>query len=56
MSAQFWAMGGYAGYVWPSVAAVIAILVWNIEAARRQLSAARRRARRVIEAANKVGQ
>ena len=25
----FWAMGGYADYVWPSYALAVAVLIWN---------------------------
>ncbi len=45
---EFWAMGGYARYLWPSFAITLGIVVWNIHAARQHylqgLAAARRRA------------
>ena len=40
------AMGGYAGYVWPCVGLVLAVLVWNAWSARRLLAAAKLRASR----------
>jgi heme exporter protein CcmD len=48
----FWAMGGYARYVWPCFALAAVVLAWNLMAARRYHAAARLRARRalVIEA------
>lgn len=39
--AEFFAMGGYAIYVWPSVGLVLFALVWNVFAARRLHAAAR---------------
>ena len=32
----FWAMGGYAGYVWPSFIITIVVLGINVVAARRE--------------------
>ncbi len=43
---QFLDMGGYAAYVWPSYAIVIAGLILNVVWARRSLRQARRDARR----------
>lgn len=34
MSSAFWAMGGYAVYVWGSFAAGAAVLLWNAVAPR----------------------
>jgi heme exporter protein CcmD len=49
MNSGILAMGGYAGYVWPSVGLVLAVLVWNVWSAREKLAAARLRARRALE-------
>jgi heme exporter protein CcmD len=43
---QFLQMGGYALYVWPSVALAVGVLVLNIFWARRSLASAQRDARR----------
>ncbi|HTT06876.1 MAG TPA: heme exporter protein CcmD [Steroidobacteraceae bacterium] len=43
---QFLLMGGYAVYVWPSVALALAVLALNILWARRSLASAQREARR----------
>lgn len=43
---QFLLMGGYAVYVWPSVALAVAVLALNIVWARRSLAGAQREARR----------
>ncbi|HEX4051863.1 MAG TPA: heme exporter protein CcmD [Steroidobacteraceae bacterium] len=43
---QFLLMGGYAVYVWPSVALALAVLALNIFWARRALASAQREARR----------
>ena len=48
---NFWAMGGYARFVWPCFAAAAAVLVWNLWAARRLHAAALLRARRAAAAA-----
>jgi heme exporter protein CcmD len=45
---SFWAMGGYARYVWPCFALAIAVLAWNLMAARRYLAAAKSRAVRAL--------
>jgi heme exporter protein CcmD len=44
----FWSMGGYARFVWPCFAFALGILVWNLWAARRFLTAARARANRAL--------
>jgi heme exporter protein CcmD len=44
----FWAMGGYARYVWPCIALAIAVLLWNIWSARRYYALALQRARRAL--------
>lgn len=41
---SFFGMGGYAAYVWSCVGLGIAVLVWNVVAARRQHARARARA------------
>lgn len=46
--AEFFSMGGYARYVWPSYALVIAAIVLNIVWARRALKRARTEARRRV--------
>ena len=46
MNGSIFAMGGYAGYVWPSVLLVLCILAWNIWSAMRQLAHAQERAQR----------
>jgi len=43
---EFFAMGGYAAFVWPSFGLVLFALVWNVVAARRLHAAARRDALR----------
>jgi heme exporter protein CcmD len=45
---EFISMGGYARYVWPSYALVIAAIVLNIVWARRALKRARLEARRRV--------
>ena len=47
---EFFAMGGYAAFVWPSVGLVLFALVWNAVAARKLHAAARRDALRRIDA------
>ena len=42
----FWAMGGYARYVWPCFAFAGVVLAWNLWSARRYHAAARLRAER----------
>ena len=48
MSDGFWAMGGYARYVWPCFALAALTLVWNIGSARRHHAAARLRTLRAL--------
>ena len=50
MSIEVFRMGGYAAYVWPSVALVMAVLAWNVWSAVRQLANARQRAVRALAA------
>jgi heme exporter protein D len=45
---EFFAMGGYARYVWPSYALVLAAIILNIVWARRALNRARSEARRRV--------
>jgi heme exporter protein CcmD len=45
---NFWAMGGYARYVWPCFGFAAAVLCWNFWSARSYLAAARVRAVRAI--------
>jgi len=47
---QFLHMGGYAAFVWPSYAVVLAIVALNIYSARRALREAQGAARRRIAA------
>jgi heme exporter protein CcmD len=47
---EFLAMGGYGAYVWPCFGLVVAVLIWNVIAARRLHSEARRQAMRRLEA------
>jgi len=49
MSSSFWAMGGYARYVWPCYAFAGVVLVWNLWSARRFRVAAQLRARRAAQ-------
>lgn len=51
MSNGFWAMGGYARFVWPCFAFAGLILAWNVWSARRHQAAALVRARRALEMA-----
>ncbi|MGA1463220.1 MAG: heme exporter protein CcmD [Steroidobacteraceae bacterium] len=44
--AEFLAMGGYAAYVWPAYAFVLAVLALNVWAARRSHERALEEARR----------
>ena len=43
---QFFDMGGYAAFVWPSYAVTLAVIVLNIVWARRALARSRAEARR----------
>ena len=45
---EFFAMGGYARYVWPSYVLVLTAIVLNIVWARRALKRARLEARRRV--------
>ena len=49
MSSSFWAMGGYARYVWPCYAFAGVVLAWNLWSARRFRVAAQSRARRAAQ-------
>jgi heme exporter protein CcmD len=51
MSSSFWAMGGYARYVWPCFTFAGTVLAWNLWSARRSRDAALLKARRVAEMA-----
>jgi heme exporter protein CcmD len=44
----FWAMGGYARYVWPCFILFAVVFAWNLWSARRHHAAARLRARRAL--------
>ena len=48
MTGAFWAMGGYARYVWPCFGFAGAVLCWNLWSARTHLAAARIRAVRAM--------
>jgi heme exporter protein CcmD len=47
---KFFAMGGYAAYVWPSYAVAAAAIILNIVWARSALASARREALRRLAA------
>jgi heme exporter protein CcmD len=47
----FWAMGGYARYVWPCFALAFTALAWNLWSAHRYHAAARLSARRALSMA-----
>jgi heme exporter protein CcmD len=49
----FWAMGGYARYVWPSVILTLAALAWNVWSAQRQFRNAHLRATRALQIRSK---
>lgn len=51
MSSSFWAMGGYARFVWPCFGFAFVVLGWNLWAARRFQLGAHLRARRALAAA-----
>ncbi len=42
----FLAMGGYAAYVWPAFNLTLAVMLWNVHAARRAHERAREEALR----------
>ena len=46
---EFFAMGGYGVYLWPSFALGIGVIVLNVILARRSLAAAKVEARRRLE-------
>jgi heme exporter protein CcmD len=48
MTQNFWTMGGYARFVWPCIGFALAVLAWNLVAARRSYRRALERARRAI--------
>jgi heme exporter protein CcmD len=48
MHMEFWAMGGYARFVWPCFGLALLILAWNLWSARRHQAAAKLRATRAI--------
>jgi heme exporter protein CcmD len=45
---NYWAMGGYARFVWPCFGLAGVVLAWNVWSARRLLAAARVRAQRAL--------
>lgn len=45
---EFFAMGGYAVFLWPAYAVTFVAVLYNIHAARRELAAAREEARRRV--------
>ena len=45
---NFWAMGGYARFVWPCFGLAGLVLAWNVWSARRFHAAARVRAQRAL--------
>jgi heme exporter protein CcmD len=55
MNGGFWAMGGYAQYVWPCFALAGVIFAWNVWSARRYHAAARTRAARALAMADSEG-
>jgi heme exporter protein CcmD len=55
MNGGFWAMGGYAQYVWPCFALAAVIFAWNVWSARRYHAAARTRAARAVGVADSEG-
>ena len=48
MSGSFWAMGGYARFVWPCFVLAFVVMAWNLWSARRYHAAARVRAARSL--------
>jgi heme exporter protein CcmD len=56
MSGNFWAMGGYARYVWPCFGFAAMVLGWNLWSARRFLAAAKVRSARALAMAASDGQ
>jgi heme exporter protein CcmD len=53
---NFWAMGGYARFVWPCFGFAYAVLGWNLWSARRQFAAAKVRAARTLAMSASEGQ
>jgi heme exporter protein CcmD len=51
----FWAMGGYARFVWPCFALALGVLFWNLWSARRHHAQALRRAERALAIAGREG-
>jgi len=47
---EFLAMGGYGAFVWPCFGLLVAVLIWNVVAARRLHADARRQALRRLAA------
>ena len=47
--AHFFAMGGYAAFVWPAYAVTLGVIVLNIVWARRALARSREEARRRLQ-------
>ncbi len=48
MSATFWAMGGYARFVWPCFGLAALVFAWNLWSARRHYAAARLKVERAL--------
>jgi heme exporter protein CcmD len=48
MNGNFWAMGGYARFVWPCFILAFVVLAWNLWSARRSHVAAVARAARAL--------
>ncbi len=51
--AEFFAMGGYAAYVWPSFGLTLFLLIHNVRSARRLHASAREQAMRRLDASRK---
>ncbi len=49
--AGFWAMGGYARFVWPSIGFALSVLVWNVWSALRHQARTLVRVRRALQMA-----
>lgn len=47
---NFLSMSGYAAYVWPCYGLTLAVLIWNVWSARRQLREETLHARRKVQA------
>lgn len=48
---EFFAMSGYAEYVWSCYALTFAVLIWNLVASRRELTRQQLHAKRRVQAA-----